>query len=65
MRSCSVASVSSSSTGTAAWATMAGWVRMVGHVTYVISGMREVACAAAPRTLQAYGEWPCASSHGK
>ena len=47
------------------WATTAGWYRTIGQVTYVISGMRSVAWAAAPSTLHAYGEWPCSSSHGK
>lgn len=37
------------------WATTAGWYRVVGQVTYDMSGMREVAWAAAPSTLQAYG----------
>ncbi|KPI00720.1 hypothetical protein OK006_8197 [Actinobacteria bacterium OK006] len=35
------------------WATSTGWYRVVGHVTYVIRGMRSVACAAAPSTLHA------------
>src|SRR5262249_35255579 len=39
--------------------------RNVGQVTYVISGMREVACAAAPSTLHAYGACPWVRSHGK
>jgi hypothetical protein len=34
-------------------ATMAGWYRMIGQVTYVTSGMWSVAWAAAPSTLHA------------
>jgi hypothetical protein len=37
---------------------------MVGQVTNVISGIRSVACAAAPRIDQAYPEWPWEVSQG-
>jgi hypothetical protein len=50
------ASCESNCTVAAFCATTAGWYRIVGQVTYVISGMREVACAAAPSTLHTYGE---------
>ncbi len=42
-----------------------GWYRRIGQVTKVMRGIREVAWEAAPSTDQAYGEWPCSSSHGK
>ena len=36
--------------------------RRAGHVGH--QPIRSVACAAAPRIDQAYGEWPCSSSQG-
>jgi len=48
----------------AAWATMAGWRRTVGHVTAVPSAIRSVVCAMAPITLQTNGLCPCASTQG-
>ncbi len=48
----------------AAWATIAGWMPIVGHVTPVPSRSRSVACAIAPITLQTNGELACASVHG-
>ena len=57
---------SDSSASVAAFcATTTGWYRTIGHVTYVMKGMRSVACATAPSTDHVYGEWPCTSSHGK
>jgi hypothetical protein len=43
----------SNATVAAFWATTAGWYRIVGHVTYVISPTRSVAVATAPSTLHA------------
>jgi len=48
----------------AAWATIAGWIRIVGQVTPVPSRSRCVACAIPPITLQTNGLWPCLSIHG-
>ena len=48
----------------AAWATMPGCVRTVGHVTAVIQRISLVACATAPSTDQTNGLSPCASVHG-
>ncbi len=48
----------------AAWATIAGCIRMIGAVTPVPSRSRSVAWAIAPITLQTNGLWPCASIHG-
>jgi hypothetical protein len=42
----------------AAWATMAGWILTVGHVTAVPTIRRRVAWAIAPSTLQTNGLWP-------
>ena len=39
----------------AAWATIAGWMRMIGAVTPVPSLRRSVACAIPPITLQTKG----------
>ena len=39
----------------AAWAMIAGWIRIVGHVTPVPMTSRSVAVAIAPRTLQTNG----------
>jgi hypothetical protein len=47
-----------------ACAMMAGWMRVVGHVTHVPSGRLRVACATAPMTLQTNGLCPCASIQG-
>lgn len=47
----------------AAWAMIAGWMRMVGQVTAVDTGS-EVASDSAPITLQTNELWPCASFHG-
>jgi hypothetical protein len=48
----------------AAWATIAGWMRIVGQVTPVPRRSRSVAPAMPPVTLQTNGEWPCSSTHG-
>ena len=48
----------------AAWATIAGWTRIVGQVTPVPIRNRSVACRIAPTVVQTNGLWPCASTHG-
>src|SRR4030095_16251152 len=48
----------------AAWATMAGCMRMVGQVTHVPSSSRSVACAMPPITAHTNGLWPCVSVQG-
>ncbi len=48
----------------AAWATTAGWIRMVGQVTPVPTLIRSVVAAIAPMTAQTNGLWPCRSIHG-
>ena len=48
----------------AAWAMMAGWIRIVGQVTPVPMVIRSVASAIAPRTPQTNGLWPCRSIQG-
>ena len=48
----------------AACATIAGWMRVVGHVTAVPSRRRSVVAAIPPITLQAKGLCPCLSVHG-
>ena len=48
----------------AAWATIAGWMRVVGHVTAVPTSIRSVIAAIPPRTLQTNGLWPCRCVHG-
>ena len=48
----------------AACATIAGCVRIGGHVTPVPSRIRSVACAIPPITLQTNGLCPCASTQG-
>jgi hypothetical protein len=48
----------------AAWATIAGWMRIVGHVTPVPTDIRPVVCAIAPRTDHAKAESPCRSVQG-
>ena len=47
----------------AACAMMAGWIRVVGHVTDVVIG-RLVAWEIAPMTAQTKLDCPCSSSHG-
>ena len=47
----------------AAWATIAGCMRVVGHVTPVVT-VSDVDEAKAPSTLQTNGLWPCRSVHG-
>jgi len=56
LSSCSIA---------ACWATTAGWYRIVGQVTWVMSWIRSVACATAPSVTHAFGECPCSVSHGE
>ena len=47
----------------AAWAMIAGWMRIVGHVTPVVT--RQVdASESAPITDHTNALWPCASFHG-
>jgi hypothetical protein len=48
----------------AAWAMIAGCMRTVGHVTAVVSFIREVDCAIAPIIDQTKPLWPCSSFHG-
>jgi hypothetical protein len=48
----------------AACAMIAGWMRIVGHVTPVPSHARSVTCAIPPITLHTKGEFPCRSVHG-
>ena len=47
----------------AAWAMTAGWTRVVGQVTAVVTG-RLVTCDIAPMTDQTKLDCPCSSSHG-
>ena len=47
-----------------ACATTAGWMRSVGQVTAVVSGIRSVTAATAPITFQTNGDWPWASFQG-
>ena len=47
----------------AAWAMIAGWIRIVGHVTPVVTGS-EVAPARPPITDQTKGLLPCSSFQG-
>ena len=47
----------------AAWATIAGWIRVVGQVTPVVTRM-SVASDSAPITDQTNGLWPCSSIQG-
>ena len=47
----------------AAWATIAGWMRIVGHVTAVVT-RRSVVAAMAPITDHTNGLSPWSSSHG-
>ena len=48
----------------AAWATIAGWMRMVGHVTPVPTRMRSVRAAMPPRTPHTNGLCPWRSIQG-
>jgi hypothetical protein len=48
----------------AACAITAGWVRIVGQVTAVVTRRSVVAVAMPPRTDQTNGLWPCRSIHG-
>ena len=48
----------------AAWATTAGWIRTIGHVTPTPTRNRSVLAAIAPSTLHTNGLWPCALTHG-
>ena len=43
---------------------IAGWIRIVGHVTPVPRRIRSVACEIPPITDQTNGLWPCASVQG-
>ena len=47
----------------AAWATIAGCVRIVGQVTAVVTGKRQT-CDSAPITDQTNGLSPCSSFQG-
>ena len=48
----------------AAWAMIAGWMRVVGQVTPVMTGIDSVTCDTAPRVAQTKGEFPCRSTQG-
>jgi hypothetical protein len=48
----------------AAWATIAGWILISGHVTAVPTRIRLVAPAIAPNTDQTNGLLPCCDVHG-
>jgi hypothetical protein len=48
----------------AAWAITAGWMRIVGHVTPVVTCMPGTAWASAPIIDQTNALWPCSSFHG-
>ena len=48
----------------AAWAITAGWMRIVGQVTAVVTCSRSVAVASAPMTDHTNGLWPCSSTQG-
>ena len=47
----------------AAWAMTAGWMRVVGQVTAVVTG-RSHTCEMAPIIDHTSGLWPCSSFHG-
>ena len=47
----------------AAWATIAGWMRSMGHVTAVVTS-RPVVAAMPPMTVHTKGDSPCSSIHG-
>jgi len=42
---------------------IAGWIRVVGQVTAVVTGS-PVTCEIAPMTAQTKLDWPCSSSQG-
>ena len=46
-----------------ACAMIAGWMRIVGQVTAVVTGS-DVVCESAPRTPQTNGLLPCALTQG-
>ena len=48
----------SSAVVAAAWARIAGWMRMIGAVTAVVTRSVDVAWAIAPSTDQTNGLWP-------
>jgi hypothetical protein len=48
----------------AAWAMIAGWIRINGQVTPVPTSSVVVALAIPPSTDHTNGLWPCASIHG-
>jgi hypothetical protein len=48
----------------AAWAMIAGWIRIIGQVTPVPTSSFSVAPAMPPSTLQTNGLWPWRSIHG-
>jgi len=48
----------------AAWATIAGWIRISGQVTPVPIRIVSVACAIPPSVDQTNGLWPCSLTHG-
>ena len=48
----------------AAWASTAGWMRMIGHVTPTATSIVVVRSAIAPSTDHTNGAWPCSSIHG-
>jgi hypothetical protein len=48
----------------AACATIAGWIRIVGHVTVVPTVIRDVVCEIAPSTPHTNGLSPCVSVQG-
>ena len=47
----------------AAWAMIAGWMRIVGHVTPVVT-RRSVTWLIAPIIDHTNPLWPCSSFHG-
>ena len=48
----------------AAWAMIAGWMRMIGQVTAVVTGRPRSAWAIAPMVVHTNGLWPCVSFQG-
>ncbi len=48
----------------AAWAMIAGWIRIVGQVTAVVTGMPLAWAAIAPIIDHTNGLCPCSSFHG-
>jgi hypothetical protein len=57
-------SVSRDAVVAAACATIAGWMRIVGHVTAVITGISSVFTARPPSTLHTKGLCPCREVQG-